>query len=310
MLALVLALGSSLCWGVSDFIGGVQSRRAPVLVVVLVSQTIGLTGLAILIAVRGTGPPELARLLPAAAAGVAAIAGLSAFYRALAIGTMSIVAPIAATGVLVPVLVGVAGGERPAVLQVVGILAAVLGVVLASRERPDGSPRPGARRASLWLALVAALGFGSFFVGLRISARADVPWALLASRGAGILALLGASALATRPGRRAAWSIAQLSPGAGRRGAWSIARPAPGALLALLAGLGPLAVVGLLDLSANGLYALATRHGLLSVVAVASSLYPLGTVLLARVLLGERVRRVQELGIAAALMGVVLIAAG
>jgi drug/metabolite transporter (DMT)-like permease len=305
VLALVLALSSSLCWGVSDFVGGVQARRVPLLTVILVSQAIGFAGLLVLIAARGQGPPDLVRLLPAAAGGLAGIVALTGFYRALAIGTMSIVAPISATGVAVPVIVGVAGGERPAALQIAGIFTAVVGVILASREHGPGleghglgleesgatraseeggvtraSQDRGATRTSILLALAAAVGFGSFFVGVRASARADVLWALFGSRCAGVGGLVVAAAL-LRPamdlGARA---------------------------------LMPLAAMGILDLSANGLYALATRHGLLSVVAVAASLYPLATVLLARVLLGERVRRIQEVGIAAALVGVVLIAAG
>jgi drug/metabolite transporter (DMT)-like permease len=258
----------------------------------LVSQGVGLIGLAVLLIARGTGPPELTRLLPAMLAGIGGIIGLTAFYRALAIGTMSIVAPIASTGVMVPVIVGIADGEAPAALQVVGIVAAVVGVVLASREHGPGleespaDPRQsgageGVARASIALALVAALGFGGFFVGLRASARADVPWALIAGRGAGV-ALLLLVALVRRP-------VPVLRD---RR-----------TLLALTA-------MGVLDLSANGLYAVATRHGLLSVVAVASSLYPVATVVLARVVLGERVRRIQEVGIVSALAGVALIAAG
>ena len=246
----------------------------------LVSQGVALCALVVLVAVRGTGPPALHRLLPAAAVGIAGVAALSAFYRALAIGTMSVVAPIAATGVAVPVIVGMAGGDHPGTLQLAGILAAVVGVVLASREPGAGAARGGATRASVGLALVAALGFGSFFVGIRVSARADVLWALLAARGAGVGALLAVAAArgtTRRPGPARYW---------------------------------PLAAIGALDLGANGLYALATRHALLSVVAVAASLYPLATVLLARVVLGERVRGVQGLGILAALAGVALIAAG
>ena len=280
MLAIVFALSSSLCWGVSDFIGGVSSRRVALLRVMLISQSVGLCLLIVVVAARGAGPPDLVRMLPAAAAGVGGVAALAAFYRALSIGTMSIVAPISATGVAVPVIVGVAGGDRPAALQVVGILAAVVGVVLASRESDAGLQQRRVARASLALALVAAVGFGSYFVGIRASARADVVWALLVSRGAGFVALAALAAI--RGG-----------VGAGGRGSFA-----------------PLAAMGILDLSATGLYAVASRHGLLSVVAVAASLYPLATVLLARALLGERVRRSQELGIAAALTGVVLIAAG
>jgi drug/metabolite transporter (DMT)-like permease len=264
---------------VSDFVGGLQARRAPVVRVLLVSQAVGLVGVGVLLAARGKGPPELVHMLPAAGAGLGGIIGLTAFYRALAIGTMSIVAPISATGVAVPVVVGIAGGDRPAALQLAGILAAAIGVVLASREADSPGADDAANASTVALALIAALGFGSFFVGLRVSARHDVLWSLLASRGTGVVALSVAAAI--RP------------PGL----------PGPRSIV-------PLVVIGILDLSANGLYALATRHGLLSVVAVAASLYPLATVLLARAMLGERVRRVQELGIAAALAGVVLIAAG
>jgi drug/metabolite transporter (DMT)-like permease len=192
---------------------------------------------------------------------------------------MSIVAPISATGAVVPLIVGVAGGDRPAILQVAGLAAAIVGVVLASRERGPGVDGPPAGRASIALALVAALGFGSFFVGLRISARADVPWALFAARITGVACL-------------AAFVWLRRTPiGVGR-------------------SLGPFALVGALDLAANASYALATRHGLLSIVAVAASLYPLATVVLARLLLGERVRRLQEVGIVTALLGIALIAAG
>jgi drug/metabolite transporter (DMT)-like permease len=284
--ALALALASSLCWGISDFVGGVQSRRLPLLVVMLISQGIGLAGVIVWLAVRGDPPPELVRLLPAAISGAAGLAALTAFYRALSIGTMSIVAPISATGVAVPVIVGVAGGDRPAALQVAGLAAAVVGVVLASREHgpgvdgPTGTEAVAAARTSIGLALVAALGFGSFFVGLRISARADVPWALFAARASGVAFLIGLAVITHRPARGVGGSLAAL------------------------------ALVGMLDLAANVTYALATRHGLLSIVAVASSLYPLATVALARLLLGERVRRVQEVGIVTAVLGVALLAAG
>lgn len=278
MFALALALGSSLCWGMSDFLGGVQSRRLPLLPVMVTSQTAGLIGMLVLVAVSGEGPPHFTKLLPAIGAGSGGIIALTAFYRALSIGTMSIVAPISATGAIVPVVVGIAEGERPAALQFAGIAAAMIGVVLASREQ-DLDKR-AINRTSVLLALVAAVGFGSFFVGLRTSARVNLPWALVASRAAGVVLLAGAAAIKR--------------PEAIRE---------PRTLLVLC-------IVGVLDLSANGLYALATRHGLLAVVAVAASLYPLATVILARVVLGERVRRVQEIGIVAALAGVILIAAG
>ena len=280
MLGLGLGLTSSLCWGVSDFIGGLSARRLPLLFVMVSSQAVGLAVVIGVVAIRGTGAPALVRLLPAVGGGLAGIAALTSFYRALAIGTMSVVAPIAATGVSVPVVVGIARGDHPAASQLVGIVIAVIGVVLASREHGPGIEDRGASRVSVALALLAAAGFGCYFVGVQSSARADPMWALLASRVAGVALLLVVAAV---------------------QGGIAVARPGRW---------WPLAVMGVLDVSATGLYAVATRHGLLSVVSVAASLYPLATVLLARVVLGERVRRVQELGIAAALAGVVLMAAG
>jgi drug/metabolite transporter (DMT)-like permease len=280
MLALALALSASLCWGVSDFVGGLQARHVSLLRVMLVSETLGLGALIVVLAVRGTAAPSFARLLPALLGGLAGTVALAGFYRALAIGTMSIVAPISATGAAVPVVVGLAGGDRPASRQLVGIAAAMVGVVLASRERGPGIPERPPSPASIALALVAAAGFGTFFVAIRSSARADVLWALFAARASSVAALM--AIVAVRSPARVL----------GRERFW------------------PIAAVGMLDLAANGLYAFATRHGLLSVVAVGASLYPLATVVLARVVLGERVRRVQELGITAALLGVALIASG
>jgi drug/metabolite transporter (DMT)-like permease len=281
MLAIALGLGSSLFWGLADFGGGLQSRRYPVVVVLFVSQAVGLAGIAAVVALRGEPAPPLADLWPAAAGGIGGLLALAAFYRALAIGTMSIVAPISATGSAVPVIVGLATGEHPSAIQLVGILAAGVGVVLASREAPqDDEARARAGRASIGLALVAALGFGAFFVGMDRAANADVLWAMLAARVADA-ALLVPVALLVRP-------ALHMPPSA----------------------LGALAAIGILDLTANGLYAWGTTQGLLSVVAVLGSLYPLATVLLARWVLGERIRRVQEVGVVTALAGVVLIAAG
>jgi drug/metabolite transporter (DMT)-like permease len=280
LLGLGLGLTSSLCWGVSDFIGGLSARRLPLLFVMISSQAVGLAVVIGVVAIRGTAAPDLVRLLPAVGGGLAGVAALTSFYRALAIGTMSVVAPIGATGVSVPVVVGIARGDRPAASQLIGIVIAVIGVVLASREHGPGIEDRGAGRAGIALALLAAAGFGSYFVGVQSSARADPMWALLASRVAAVVLLLMVVAV---------------------RGGIAVGRPGR---------LWPLAVMGVLDVSATGFYAIATRHGLLSVVSVTASLYPLATVVLARVVLGERVRRVQEAGIAAALTGVVLMAAG
>ena len=282
MLGIALGLSSSLSWGVSDFIGGLQARRLPLLRVMLISQSVGFAAVILVVAVRGQGPPGSERLLAAAAGGLAGVAGLTAFYRALAIGTMSIVAPIAATGVCVPVIVGIAGGERPGPIRLLGIVAAILGVVLASREPGDG-PAFGSGQRSFQRAAGAVRRARVRRHGRRPARRRARRRAVDAVRGSRRRASPRSSSrfLALRP------------PPAGRP-----------------VNLTPLLAMGILDVSANGLYALATRHGLLSIVSVAASLYPLVTVLLARSVLGERVHRVQELGIVAALTGVALIAAG
>jgi drug/metabolite transporter (DMT)-like permease len=281
VLAVALGLSSSLCWGVADFIGGLQSRSVRVLAVLLVSQGAGLLAIAIGIAIAQPHLPPVGDLWPAAAAGLAGALALSAFYRALAIGTMSIVAPISSTGAALPVIVGIATGDRPSAVQILGIAAAVGGVILASREIDDDRPATAVpARASIGLALLAAVGFGTFFIGMKAGADASVPWALLAARVASVAAVLVVVLAARVP-----------LPTAPRR-------------------LGALVLVGLLDAGANALYAAASTEGLLSVIAVLGALYPVSTVLLARLVLGERVRRIQEVGIVAALAGVALIAAG
>jgi len=281
MAAVVLGLSSAICWGLADFVGGLQSRRVRVLAVLLVSQGAGLAAIAIGLVIARPPAPPLGDLWPAAAAGLAGALALSAFYRALAIGTMSIVAPISSTGAALPVIVGIATGDRPSALQLAGVVAAVIGVVLASRELDQDQPTLAApTRASIALALVAAVGFGTFFIGMDAGADASVAWSLLAARVASVAAVLVAVAVVRVP-----------LPTTPHR-------------------LGALAVVGLLDAGANGLYAWASTQGLLSVVAVLGALYPISTVVLARVVLGERVRPIQEVGIVLALAGVALIAAG
>jgi drug/metabolite transporter (DMT)-like permease len=269
-------------WGVADFLGGLRSRTFPVAVVLGATYGASLTVMALVVLARGAGPPPGEAVAASLGAGLVGIVGLAAFYRALAIGTMSIVAPIAATGVALPVLVGIATGDRPGVVSSCGLAAAVVGVVLASREDDGGPADARQQRISVLLALVAALGFGSYFVLAEIGSDADVAWALTLSR-------------------LSAWPfVATFAIVALRRGG---RRPN----LAQLAGL---CGIGLIDLGANFFYNYATTIGELSTVAVASSLYPVTTVFMASLVLGERVRGVQRAGVVVALTGVVLIAAG
>jgi drug/metabolite transporter (DMT)-like permease len=213
-------------------------------------------------------------------AALAGTCGIMAFYEALATGTMGVVAPIAALGVIVPVAVGLGQGDRPNLLQGAGVAVAVIGVVLAGGPelRSTEQTRADAARPML-LAVVAAVGFGVVFVALEHGAKTSTVMTLVVMRSASIVLLLGFAALT-------GW--AQLRVG--------------------IRDLPVLTVVGGFDVGANATFAFATRHGLLSLVSVLSSLYPAMTVILARAVHSERLRGVQLAGVFAALAGVVLIA--
>ena len=278
MLGIALGLASSVAWGISDFLGGLQSRRVSALTVLLVTQPVGLV-LALAFALAAGGD-ELSRedAVLGAAAGATVVVALGAFYRAMALGSISVVAMIGALGVLVPVTGGIVQGEEPAALAVAGVALAVPGIVLVARE-PDPEWRAAAR-ASVGLAAVAAVGFGAFFLLLDLSAGDEPAWTIVAARVGGV-ATLAVAAIAVRPSMRVPRSMAP----------------------ALLA-------IGFCDVLANSLFAVATNHGLLALVAVAGSLYSAVTVLLARMVLQERLAASQRAGVAAALAGVALIAAG
>jgi drug/metabolite transporter (DMT)-like permease len=284
-MAAVFALLASLVWGTSDFIGGVVSRRVRPLVVVAVAHAIALVTLVLLAAATHSFGAGHGYLPWAIAAGAVGLVSLVAFYGALSTGTMGIVAPIAGTGAIVPVVVGLASGESPSPLQVAGIAAAVAGVALASG--PELSGRGGGGSRPLVLALVAAIGFGVVFVLIDKAASHNVVMTLLVMRvtSVSIVAVLGIGHLARRR-RFGAAAPSGLS--------W---RDLP-----------VIAVVGWTDAGANGLYGLATRKGLVSVTAVLASLYPAVTVLLARFIEGERMRRIQDIGVGLAMCGVVMLA--
>lgn len=277
-MALLAALMSSLLWGTSDFAGGTLARRRPAIAVVVMSALIGLSATVLVAALAGSFSDPTGYVGWALLAAVAGSAGIVAFYQALATGTMGVVAPIAALGVVVPVAVGLAQGNRPSPAQDVGILVAVVGVMLASGPelRRGESSRSAAR--PLWLAGCAALGFGIVFVALAHGARSSTVMTLLVMRAASLVLLCG------------------------------IARATATSLRFEPADVPQLLVVGLFDLGANLTFAYASRHGLLAVVAVLSSLYPAVTAVLARVVHTELLSRLQVLGVAGAVTGVVLIA--
>jgi drug/metabolite transporter (DMT)-like permease len=243
-----------------------------------VSQPVGLV-LAFALAVAIGDPLSAREFLVGAVAGVAVVVGLAVFYRAMALGSVSVVTTIGAMGILVPVAVGLARGEEPAALQALGAAIAIPAAVLVARD-PDPEWR-AANRRSIGLAALSALGFGVFLTLIDEVAEKDPAWTITAARVGGVTAL-GVAALYARP----------RLPDA--RGA---------VLVALLA-------IGVFDVLANSLYALATTHAILPLVAVTGSLYPAVTVLLARFLLGERLARSQRIAFGFAILGVVLIAAG
>lgn len=279
MLAIGLSLSASIFWGGADFFAGLKSRKLSVVAVLLGVETSGLIGAGAIILATGEPLPGQRAAIAAVLAGTAGVFALGAFYRALAIGTMSIVAPISATGVALPVIVGVGTGDALGTIVAIGIAVTVGGVILASRELHEDDAAARASRASIALALVAALGFGSYFVGADVAADDSVLWTLFLGRVVAI-PVLGTLAVARR-----------------------IEPPAP-------RDLAQFAAIGSLDLAATGFYAIANTRGDLSIVSVVGSLYPVTTVLLARAVLSERIRRVQAVGIVLALAGVAMIAAG
>lgn len=277
MVSAAFALAASLAWGFGDYLGGVKSRALPALAVMAASQPFGLAVLALMVAVRGRGPggPEVAWASLAALLGTI---GLAAFYKGMATGAISVVAPIAAVAAGIPVAWGVVSGDRISVLQGIGVAAALGGSLIASLERHEQQTRVA---AGVGWAVVAMLCFGGYFVPMHAASAHDWLWPAFVFRCTSVPLVWAAAA----------------ARGSLPRGI----RPHLAALVA----------VGLLDTGGNTVFAAASStHGLLSIASVLASLYPVVTVLLARFLLGERVQRAQEAGVLVALAGVVLITAG
>jgi drug/metabolite transporter (DMT)-like permease len=276
VLAIALAAGSSLVYGFSDFLGGLKSRSLPLLSVLLVSQTGALVLLLVIALGSGEGPPGGSYLAYGALAGLAEAVGVAALYRGLSIGTMSIVAPIAATAPVVPILAGAAIGELPSATQSGGILLAAAGVAIISYTAPEADTSKVVGPSVLF-GLLTALGFGGFFVAMDAASEGSVTWGLLSARVVAVVAFVTAFVVLRRP------------------------------LAVRRSELPVLVSIGALIVAADTLYAVASTKGLLSVVAVLSSLYPVVTIALARVYLQERVQRLQQLGIAVALCGVAVV---
>lgn len=273
---LVLALTSAAVFGAADFAGGLGARRTGAFVTTVASQACGLLALAAVLAFL-PGRPDPTSLAWGAAAGVAGGSGLVLFFRAMATGPMGVVSPLtAALTAGVPLVGGLLLGDRPGPLALAGVVLGVGAVVLGSRDpsAPGGRLAPGVLAATI----AAGSAFGLFFILLANSTPIAGLWPLLAARGAS-LSLLGLVALTLR--RRV--------------------HPAPGTI-------GVVALSGVLDMAANVAYLLAVQQGLLSITAVLASLYPLSTVVLSRMVLGERLAGVQRVGVVLALGAVVLVA--
>ena len=273
-----LALLGAASWGTGDFLGGVAARRIHVLTVLAVSQAVGLAGAAVWVLTSSEAPPGVVHLLPAVGAGACGAIGLAALYRGMAVGAMGIVAPISAASPVVPLAVDLVHGVSPSPYQWAGIAAVLGGIGLLARD-PDAG-RAARLASGVTLALVAAVAFGLFVVGLDAASDESVAWTILVARGtstAFALVLALATSVALRP---------------------------PARLLPAIVA------VGIFDTTANVLVAFATTAGPAGVVAVLSALYPVATIVLARVLLGERLDRARRLGGALALGGAAFVAAG
>jgi drug/metabolite transporter (DMT)-like permease len=283
LLASLLALGSAALYGAADFMGGLAARRADTVAVVILSQLSGMLVLAGLLPLLPDASPAARDLAWGAAAGIAIGAGLGLLYRALAVGRMAVVAPTTAVcAVAIPLAAAILLGERPGPRTLAGIALAIVSIVLVSQDRTPDGERCGAaafqRRAGLGLALLAGVGIGLFFLSLARTTSTAGLWPVLVARLVSA-ALFGAAAIAGGRSLRMATPVAAIA----------------------IAG-------GVMDMLANALYLLATHNGPLTVVVTLASLYPASTVVLAIVVLRERLGVLQGAGIGCALIAVLLIA--
>jgi drug/metabolite transporter (DMT)-like permease len=271
----LLALASAAFYGAADFIGGLASRRAHTAAVVVVSGLAGLAVLGVLIPLMPASAPSPRDIAWGAASGLMGGIAIGLLYRALAIGTMSVIAPTTAVcGVSIPVVAGILLGERPSRLTTAGMVLALVAIVLVSQERRDAGA--GTSRG-IGLALLSGVAIGLFYLALAETSPDAGLWPLMAARAASVM-LFAAAAI-----------------GGGHS-------------LRLDATLTPLVILcGVLDMMANALYLIASRGGPLSVVVTLVSLYPASTVILARVVLAERLSRWQVAGVISALVAVILI---
>jgi drug/metabolite transporter (DMT)-like permease len=268
-----LSLLAAVSWGGGDFSGGVAAKRLSVFRVVAVAHFVGLLSMLFMAGLTSEPIPPKADLLWGVFAGVSGAFGIAALYKALAIGRMGVIAPVASvvTGIF-PVLFSVHTEGLPDRIQMLGFAIALVSIWLVARPNEYVDSHRG-----LGLAVFAGLMFGLFLVGGKQSGHHGVFWPLVAARTASTALMLVIVAFAPRD-------------------------PQP-----LRSALGPMVFSGLLDSVGNALFIAATRHGRLDVSAILSSLYPASTVILARVLLKEKISAMQGVGIVSALVAVALI---
>ncbi len=274
-----MALLSAALYGTADFLGGLAARRAAALAAAMAAQAVGLVLAAVVLPLVPGAPLSRAGVLWGIAAGGAGGFGVALLYYGLAVGRVSVVAPVTAVcSIAIPVLIAFALGERPSPLAVVGIAVAIASVALISRPN-DPASGSGGKDRSLVIALDSGVAIGGFLVCLARAGNASGLRPLLVSRGTSTLAL-GAAALLSRT----RLTIPRVT-------------------------LPVVVACGALDMAANALYLFAVRDGQLGLVATLTSLYPASTVLLARVVLGERLRPIQSVGLACAAAAILLITA-
>jgi len=279
MFAIVLALAASLSYGASDFLAGSQTRRTSLWTVLIVSQVAAVSLMALVVLARGHALPEEV-LLPALGAGLLSAVSVVAGYQALAIGVMGIIGPVCSLGAAVPVIVGLASGERPSAPQLAGIGIALGGAILASRKKSAGKHHQATSKLSIVLAVVSAVAFGFAMVFYAQGAQSDPYWSVVLARSTSLI-VFALAFVVMRPGLKLTRAAAV-----------------------------PILGVGVLAIGGAALFSVASTLGYLSIVSVLSSVSPVFLIILAYVFLHERLSRTQQLGVVSALVGVALIAAG
>jgi len=276
MLTISLSIAACLGWGIADFIGGLKSRELPTLAILIVSISIGTFGLGLFLIL--TGPPVSKDLLMlwAIPAGLIGLIAMFLLYRSLAVGSMSILAPISATGVILPVIWGIFHGDNLSGLKMLGIAAAILGTIMAAMEKKKENNRKKWTKG-IELALAAAFFIGLYFITMDHASQNNPMWASMIMRTSTLIFLIPTIAITRTPIKIAPVHLPMLC------------------------------FMGIADTMAALAFAVATSSGMLSIVAVISSLYPAVTVLLSAIIIKERLQRIQSTGVVLALIGVVLI---